>query len=54
VTVNGKKVVAWALVAFVLFYVIKFPDKSAECVRSAGDVLGTAVSQLAAFVGNLG
>jgi hypothetical protein len=54
VTVNAKKVIAWVLVAFVVFYVIKFPDKSANFVRNAGDVLGNAVSQLADFVGNLG
>jgi hypothetical protein len=54
VTVNGKKIIAWVLVAFILFYVIKFPEKSANFVQSAGDVLGNAVSQLADFVGNLG
>jgi hypothetical protein len=54
VTVNAKKIITWVLVAFVLFYVIKFPDKSANFVRSAGDVLGNALSQLAEFVGNLG
>ena len=51
---KAKKVVAWVLVIFALFYVVKFPDKSANFVRSAGDVLSNAASQLADFVGNLG
>ena len=46
--------VLWVLVAFVVFYVIKFPDNSANFVRSAGNALSTAASQLADFVGNLG
>jgi hypothetical protein len=54
VTVNVKKIVAWVLFAFVVFYIIKFPDKSAAFVRTAGDFLGNAASQLADFVGNLG
>ncbi|MGY1604170.1 hypothetical protein [Geodermatophilus sp. SYSU D00815] len=50
---NLKKVVTWLVVAFVVFYVIKFPENSAEFVRSAGDALGNAASSLADFVGSL-
>ena len=48
-----KKVVAWLLVAFVVFYVIKYPVDSADFVRTAGEALGNAASSLAAFVGSL-
>ena len=48
-----KKVITWLVVAFVVFYVIKSPDHSAELVRSAGKALGTAASSLATFVGSL-
>jgi large-conductance mechanosensitive channel len=53
VTVNLRKVITWLVVAFVIFYVIKFPENSAEFVRSAGNALGTAASSLADFVGSL-
>ncbi|MGY1618601.1 hypothetical protein ACI797_17830 [Geodermatophilus sp. SYSU D00691] len=49
-----KKVVTWLVIAFVVFYVIKFPESSAEFVRSAGNALGNAASSLADFVGSLG
>lgn len=48
-----KKVLAWLVVAFVVFYVIKSPESSADIVRSAGQALGDAASSLAAFVGSL-
>ncbi|WP_448627063.1 hypothetical protein [Geodermatophilus sp. URMC 64] len=48
-----KKVIAWLVVAFVVFYVIKFPETSAQMVRSAGTALGNAASSLADFVGSL-
>jgi Sec-independent protein translocase protein TatA len=53
VTVNLKKVVTWLVVAFVIFYVIQQPEKSAEMVRGAGHALGEAASSMAAFVGSL-
>ncbi|MFL6153217.1 MAG: hypothetical protein ACJ72B_12625 [Ornithinibacter sp.] len=52
-TVTLKKVLTWLVVAFVLFYVIQFPESSAQFVRSAGEALGNAASSLAAFVGSL-
>jgi hypothetical protein len=53
VAVNLKKVVTWLIVAFVMFYVIQQPEKSADMVRSAGHALGSAASSMAAFVGSL-
>ncbi len=50
---NLKKVLTWLVVAFVLFYVIQAPERSAQLVRNAGHALGDAASSLAAFVGSL-
>ena len=52
-TVNLKKVIGWLIVAFVVFYVIRAPDQSAQIVRNAGHALGDAASSLATFVGSL-
>ena len=48
-----KKVVAWLVVAFVLFLIIQAPEQSAQMVRNAGEALGAAATSLAAFVGSL-
>jgi large-conductance mechanosensitive channel len=53
VTVTLKKVVAWLVVAFVIFYVIQAPEQSAEIVKNAGQALGDAASSLSAFIGSL-
>jgi large-conductance mechanosensitive channel len=53
VVVSVKKVISWLVVAFVVFYVIKNPNDSAEMVRSAGQALGNAASSLGDFVGSL-
>jgi hypothetical protein len=53
VAVNLKKVVTWVVVAFVIFYIIQAPERSADVVKSAGHALGDAASSLAAFVGSL-
>jgi large-conductance mechanosensitive channel len=53
VSVNLRKVVTWVIVAFVVFYVIRAPDQSAQLVRNAGHALGDAASSLATFVGSL-
>jgi large-conductance mechanosensitive channel len=53
VAVSLKKVISWLVVAFVVFYVIKYPDNSAAFVKSAGQALGSAASSLADFVGSL-
>ena len=51
--VNLKKVITWLLVAFVVFYVIQAPEKSADIVKSAGETLGNAASSLGDFVSSL-
>jgi large-conductance mechanosensitive channel len=53
VAVNLKKIVAWLVVAFVVFYVIQAPEQSAQIVKNAGQALGNAASSFADFVGNL-
>ena len=50
---NVKKVVTWLAIAFVVFYVIQAPEKSAEIVKSAGETLGDAASSLGDFVSSL-
>jgi large-conductance mechanosensitive channel len=53
VSLTVKKVVAWLVIAFVVFYVIKQPDNSARLVRDAGHALGEAASSLATFIGSI-
>jgi hypothetical protein len=53
VAVSLKKVVAWLVVAFVVFYVIQAPEQSAQIVKNAGQALGDAASSFADFVGSL-
>jgi hypothetical protein len=48
-----KKVLAWLVLAFAIFYVIQAPEASAQFVRSAGQALGNAAESLAAFIGSL-
>ena len=50
---NLKTIVAWLVVAFVVFYVIQAPEQSAQIVKNAGQALGDAASSLAQFVGSL-
>jgi hypothetical protein len=53
VAVNLKKVVTWLVVAFVVYYVIQAPERSAEIVKSAGETLGDAASSLGDFLTSL-
>lgn len=48
-----RKIVTWLILAFVVFYLAKAPDSSADIVRSAGEALGRTASSLAAFVVSL-
>ena len=50
---NLKRVLTWLAIAFVVFYLIKAPESSANIVRNAGEALGNAASSLAAFVNQL-
>lgn len=47
---NVKKIVGLLLVAFVIFYVLSFPQESSNIVRSAVSGLGDAASNFADFV----
>jgi len=51
--VSLKKVVAWLVVAFVVWFVIQAPEQSAQMVKNAGEALGNAATSLAQFVGSL-
>ena len=48
-----KKLLAWLLLAFAIFYVIQAPESSAAFVRGAGQALGDAASSFAQFVSAL-
>jgi len=50
---NLKKLLGFLVIAFVLFYVISQPERSADIIRDAGTALGSAASSLATFVGEL-
>jgi hypothetical protein len=45
-----KKVLAWLVVAFVVFYIINQPQSSADIVKNVGETLGNAATSLASFV----
>lgn len=51
--VSVKKVAAWLLVAFALFYVLTAPESSAEIVRSALDALAEAARAFSRFLQSL-
>jgi thiosulfate reductase cytochrome b subunit len=51
--VSVKKVAAWLLIAFVLFYVLSAPESSAGIVRSAIDGLEDAAGSLSRFLQSL-
>ena len=48
-----KRLLAWLVVAFVLFYVIQAPESAAQYVQKAGQALGDAASSVAEFVASL-
>lgn len=45
-----KKLLGLLLVAFVVFYVLTFPEDSSNIVRSTVDALGDAAGSFATFV----
>ncbi|MGI8531908.1 MAG: hypothetical protein ACR2KN_02795 [Geodermatophilaceae bacterium] len=51
--VSVKRVAAWLLIAFVVFYVISAPESSATFVRSVIDALGQAAGAFARFLQSL-
>lgn len=48
-----KKVLAWLVVAFMVFYLLTQPVQAAKAVRGAGTGLGHAASNLAVFFSHL-
>ena len=50
---NLKTVLAWLIVALVVFYVIQAPEQSAQIVKNVGTALGNAASSFSQFVSNL-
>lgn len=51
--VSVKKVAAWLLIGFVVFYVLSAPESSAAIVRSGIDALESAARSLARFLQSL-
>jgi hypothetical protein len=49
-----KRTFWWALIAFVIFYVVKYPDDAADTVRSAGEGIGHGFDKFAEFLKQLG
>lgn len=47
---NVKKIVGLLLIAFVIFYVLSFPQESSNIIRSTVSALGDAASSFATFV----
>lgn len=50
---NVKKLIAWLLVAFLIFFIVTQPETSADMVRSAFRGLSNAASAFANFVTSL-
>lgn len=48
-----KKILTWAAIAFVIFYLVKQPDSAANVVQTVAGGLGSAASSLSTFVNNL-
>jgi len=51
--VNVKRVIAWLLLAFIVFFIVSQPETSADMVRSAFRGLSNAASGFANFVTSL-
>jgi hypothetical protein len=53
VNLNLRRVVLWLAFALVILYVVQFPDRAADVVRTAGGGLVHVGSSLVDFVGSL-
>jgi hypothetical protein len=51
--VQGKKVLKWSAIIFVVFFLFTRPDDAAHTVRGAIDSMYTAADSLAQFVSHL-
>ena len=49
-----KRTAWWLLIAFVVFYIVKYPDEAADTVRSIGENIGEGFDKIAEFVRELG
>ena len=50
---NLRRVIVWLTFALVVLFVIQFPDRAADMVRTAGGGLVHVGSSLVDFVGSL-
>jgi hypothetical protein len=48
-----NKLIGWALIAFVVFYVLVNPDGAAAIVAHLFDAVRSAARSMSSFVGNL-
>lgn len=48
-----KKVLSWAAIAFVIFYLLSSPGAAANVVQTVAGGLGDAANSLSTFVNNL-
>ncbi|SDP83454.1 hypothetical protein SAMN04487905_11020 [Actinopolyspora xinjiangensis] len=53
VTVNIKKILTWAGIAFLLFFLISAPDQASEVVNGILDSLRQAAEAVITFMRNL-
>jgi hypothetical protein len=51
--VGVKKVATWALVAFLVFYVVSQPRQAAEMVRRLGDGVMSLANGFGSFISSL-
>jgi len=48
-----KKILTWAAIAFVIFYLVSQPSSAANVVQTVAGGLGSAADSLSTFVNNL-
>lgn len=48
-----KRTLWWLVIAFVVFYVLKYPDQAADTVHGIGTGIGDGFDKIAEFVRNL-
>lgn len=51
--VNVKKLIAWLIIAFIIFFIVTQPETSADMVRSAFRGLSNAAAAFANFITSL-
>jgi hypothetical protein len=48
--VNGKKIVLWLVIAFIIFYIMNSPSEAAALVKNIQHLLGHIFSGLTRFL----